>query len=129
MANKSYYNHYCFSILFLQIYWRWFFQVYLKQDKFKVMALRKRLDVVVFRKKEKELLICWNDLKTHRFFFSALKEKIVKLKIIKFFCLLIKTAVAANGLDLQVMRKFLDKNGKIIVLGIKLYWKTFFTKF
>ena len=38
----------------------------------------------------------------------------MKLKIIKFFSLFIRTAFAENWTDVPVMRKLWDKNGKII---------------
>ena len=61
--------------------------------------------------------------------FFRFEGKIVKLKIIKFFSLVIRSAFAANWIDLPVMCKFLGKNGKITILGIKLSRKIFFTRF
>ena len=60
------------------------------------------------------------------FFFLRFEGKIVKLKIIKFFCLFIKTAVAANGLDLPVMRKFLGQKWQNHNFGDKTVLTNFF---
>ena len=105
------------------------------------MALRKRLDVKVFRKRAVNILKKRIDFYLcfffffffffpfffffFSFFFFRFEGKIVKLKIIKFFCLFIKTAVAANGLDLPVMRKFLGQKWQNHNFGDK----TFFTRF
>ena len=50
----------------------------------------------------------------------------MKLKIIKFFCLFTKTAVAANGLDLPVIRKFLGQKWQNHNFGDKTVLKNFF---
>ena len=60
------------------------------------------------------------------FFFFRFEGKIVKLKIIRFFCLFIKTAVAANGLDLPVMCKFLGQKWQNHNFGDKTVLKNLF---
>ena len=62
------------------------------------------------------------------FFFFRFEGKLVKLKIIKLFCLFIRTAFAANWMDVtcQSCVNFWDKKWQKIILGIKLSWNFFF---
>ena len=51
----------------------------------------------------------------------------MKLKIIKFFCLFIKTAFAENSIDVSVMRKFFGQKWQNHNFGDKTVLKNLFS--
>ena len=119
-CNRKFYHHHgrwfvppCKLSLYYLLFCIFWLSIFIKEYKFEMQY------------------IFWNDLKTHRFFicvfFFRFEGKIVKLKIIKFFCLFKRTAFAAIWIDLPVMRKFLGQKWQNHNFGNKTVSKNLFS--